>query len=77
MRSPLEILELKPDGEYFQLRIALNGQLCVPFQVHKSVRETFVRDDDFEKYLERQGQSLLMTYGDAREMRIEPIAALA
>lgn len=77
MRSQLQILECIKRGEYFDIQLALNGRLCVPFQVHASVRETFVRDDDFEKYLQRQGESLLMTYGDVREMRVEPLAALA
>lgn len=77
MRSQLQILECTKRGEFFSVRIALNGKLCVPFEVHASVRETFVSDDDFEKYLERQGASLLTTYGDAREMRIDPQAAYA
>ena len=67
----LEILELKPVGDYWQVRAALNGKLAIPFDVHKSIRE---QRPDFETYLGQQVQTLLSVYGDAREHRPEPAA---
>lgn len=69
-----EILELKSLGEYWQVRTALGGRLAVPFEVHKSVREQYGRDDLFEEYLARQTRTMLDTYGDERERRQEPAA---
>lgn len=68
----LEILELKSQGEYWQVRTALGGRLAVPFEVHKSVREQYGRDNLFEEYLGRTTLTLLDAYGDERERRPEP-----
>lgn len=71
----LEILELKSQGEYFQVRAALHGRLAVPFEFHKSVRtEQFPREADFEAYIARECESLLNAYGDARDQRPTPDA---
>lgn len=71
----LEILELKPVGEYWQVRTALNGKLAIPFDVHKSIRsDNFPNDAEFESYLGRQTAALIDAYGDARERRPDPAA---
>lgn len=70
----LEILELRPVGEYLQVRAALNGNLAIPFDVHKSIRGQFRTEAAFEDYLARQVTTLLDTYGDARRGQLEPSA---
>lgn len=68
----LEIIELdltRP-GDYDLARVALDGRLAIPFEIPKNVRrEQFRHDEDFEAFLARQAQTLLDTYGDAREQR--------
>ena len=66
----LEILELKPVGEYWQIRTALDGKLAIPFEVHKSVLEKFPLTQQFEDYLGRQTRTLLETHGDARSQSV-------
>ena len=67
----LEILELDTMGsDYVRARVALDGQLAVPFEIPKSTYiEDFPRREDFERFLARQARTLLDTYGDAREQR--------
>lgn len=67
----LEILELKPVGDYWQVRTALHGRLAVPFEFPKEVRAKFPTEAAFEAYLGRQTRTLLDAYGDARENRVE------
>ena len=71
----LEILELDTMGsDYVRVRVALNGSLAIPFEVPKSTYvEDFPRREDFESFLARQARTLLDTYGDARESRLEPV----
>jgi hypothetical protein len=68
----LEILELTSAGEFWQVRAALDDQLAVPFEVHKSIVAKFTREDDLFQYLGRQTRTMLEVYGDAREHRPEP-----
>jgi hypothetical protein len=70
----LEILELKPAGDFWQVRTALDGRLAVPFEFPKQTRSDFRTDVDFEAFLLRQTRTLLEAYGDARENRSEPEA---
>jgi len=65
----LEVIEMKPVGEYWQIRTALNGHPAVPFDVHKSIRDRYQTSADFENYLGKQTLTLLTIYGDAREGR--------
>ena len=64
----LEILELKPQGtDWLDCKVAYDGCLAPPFSVPKSYRyEEFPTDDEFERFLVRQTETLLTEYGDQR-----------
>jgi hypothetical protein len=72
--SGLEILELKPVGDFWQVRTALDGHLAIPFEFPKQTKAEFHDDAEFEDFLLRQTRTLLDAYGDAREHRPEPEA---
>ena len=68
----LEILEMRDEGEYLLVRTALHGRPAKPLDIHKSVRERYRDDDEFEAYLARLTRTMLDVFGDAREGREEP-----
>jgi len=70
----LEILELDASrSDWVRARVALHGQLAIPFEFSKSDFMTMTSGDDLESFLARQARSLLDAYGDAREQRPEPL----
>lgn len=76
MLSGFELIEhSEPRDGWIQVRCALNNQLVTPFQIHRTDRERYRNDKEYFQMLERQAESLLKTYGDARENRLEPMEA--
>lgn len=68
-----EILELKKEGEWWYVQMAINGVPCLPFDVHESIRvEKFPAEEAFLDYLERQAQSMIDVFGDARQQHANP-----
>jgi hypothetical protein len=66
----LEILELDTMGsDYVRARVALDGQLAVPFEFAKSDFIDMQQRDGLEPFLARQARTLIDSYGDARENR--------
>jgi hypothetical protein len=53
-------------GEYILAQLAVDGVLSVPFHVHKSIRETFPKEEEFMAYLKRMAKAVIMRCGDAR-----------
>lgn len=63
----VEILEFKLKGDWYQVRVAIDGQVAPRFDIPKSYRyEEFPKDDQFEAFLARQARALLEEYGDQR-----------
>lgn len=72
MQPGLEILELDTMGaEYVRARVALHGRLAIPFEFLKSdYVEKFQREDLLHGFLARQAETLLESYGDARQQSV-------
>lgn len=69
--SKVEILSIKENGEWVTVEMALDSQLVIPFDVHKSDWRSYREVKELEAMLARQAASLLATYGDARQPREE------
>lgn len=75
MARRLEILERsEPRDGWITIRCALNNTLVLPFQVHVSDIAHY-NEQQFLDFVERQASSLIQTYGDSREQRLEPAVA--
>ena len=59
----------RKQGEWHHVELALEGTLCVPFDVHASDWDSFHDDESRIRFLARQAQGLIDTYGDARYTR--------
>ena len=61
----VELLGVTDIGDWMQVRAAVNGSLCFPFEVHKS--EWNERPEaDLEALLARQARTMCEVYGDVR-----------
>lgn len=75
----LEIIYLHSRGEYLEVQCAVDGTPAVSMDVHKSIRDSFLVEDDFLDYLAQSTATMISIYGDARHpQRLElPAEALA
>ena len=63
-----EILNLpeKHDGWYYNIQLAVDEVVCVPFSLHSSACELYATSQEFEEMLVRQAVALIGQFGDAR-----------
>lgn len=68
-----EVLSVREQGEWMSVEVAVDGNLAIPFDVHKSDWRNYPDEDSRRAMLERQALGLLDTYGDARCQRKEAL----
>lgn len=63
--------EKKVGGEWYDVHMAINGVLCVPFEVPTPTIHDFMEQGEqaLAAYLERQAHALIDEWGDARSPR--------
>jgi hypothetical protein len=65
----IEIVQMRKEGEYFIVQLAIDGVLAPSMDVHASAREEYRTEQSWMEYLVRQSESLIEVYGDARNPR--------
>jgi hypothetical protein len=68
MRADAELVNFpeRKFGYYSGVQIAVNGVVCVPFDVPAAYRDNFRDENAWIEYLIRQAVALIGIYGDAR-----------
>ena len=62
----------KQTGEWLECQLAINGDLAIPFSIHRSDWDNYKTEQERIEMLARQSVGLLESYGDARSQpRIE------
>lgn len=62
----LEIIHHTRRDEYIEVQCALDGVLAVSMDIHKSIGDSFTREDDWLDYLAHSAETMISLYGDAR-----------
>jgi len=66
-KRKLEIIEYHDRGDVLEVKVAVDGQLALPMDIDKQVRDVYPGEDQWLDYLTQSGETMLTIYGDARE----------